>query len=322
MTKNNKVAFIGAGMIGSGIAINCITNNVPVVLQGRKQDSLDRAKARMDKGIAFFINAGIISDEQAAKANALISYTTSVEEAVSNARVIQESIPDNLQLKQEMVDEIEKYTPADAIIASSTSSLRITDVFAKAKHPGRGMGAHPYNPAHLIPLVELTKGEKTSDEFVLKARKFYEEIGKEPVVLNRETIGFIANRFQSAIHREVVDLVDRGVCSVEDADKALVYSVGLRWSVIGQYLTMHLGALPEGIGGFNQKFHIDPAKPDGRLSDMPTWTTYPADWTQKAEAGIKEAIAHRPAEMGNDADSIAQWRDKMLVEVLRLHKKL
>lgn len=316
----NHVAFVGAGLIGTGLALNCVTHGVSVVLQTRSQT--ERVKKAMADGLDFYVEHNIITTEEKEKAASLITITTSVEEAVTGARFIQESGPDSVELKHQIIAQIEAAAPVDAIIASSTSSLSITKVFEQAQHPERCMGGHPYNPANLIPLVEITRGQKTADEYVAKAKEFYTEIGKEPVVLNKEVIGFIANRYQSAIHREAVDLVQNGVCSVEDADKALMYSVGLRWSVIGQYLTMHLGAAPEGIGNFNTKYHVDVTKPDGRLSNMPTWTTFPADWTEKAAEGLEEAIAHRAPETGRDIESIAKWRDKMLVETLRLHGKL
>jgi 3-hydroxyacyl-CoA dehydrogenase len=312
-----KVAFVGAGLIGSGLALNCITHGIPAVLQTRRQTEL--CKSRIEAGLGFFLEKNIITKQQADEARGLVVITTSIEEAVTGATLIQESGPDAVELKHDLVAEIEKYAPADAIIATSTSSRSITDVFSKATRPQRGMGAHPYNPAYLIPLIEVTKGAKTDDSFVARAKDIYERMGKVPVVLNKEVIGFIANRYQSAIHREAVDLVENGVCSVEDADKALVYSVGLRWSVLGQFLTMHLGAAPEGLAGFNAKYHVDPTKPDPRLSNMPTWTTFPATWCETAGAGIDAAIAKRPAETGKDVASIEKWRDEMLVGVLRLH---
>jgi len=318
--SNGKIAFVGAGLIGSGLALNCITHGIPVSLQTRSQTAL--CKNRIDAGLEFFVSSGIITKSEADAAAKLASITTSIEEAVTDAVMIQESGPDSIELKHGLVEQIEAAAPADAIIASSTSSRSITEVFAKAKHPERCMGGHPYNPAYLIPLVEITKGAKTEDGYVAKAKEIYEKMGKVPVVLNKEVIGFIANRYQSAIHREAVDLVENGVCSVEDADKALVYSVGLRWSVLGQYLTMHLGAAPEGIGGFNEKYHVDVTKPDGRLSNMPTWTTFPEKWTETAALGIEEAIKHRPADTGNTIPEIEKWRDNMLVETLRLHKLL
>lgn len=314
---NGKIAFVGAGLIGSGLAINCIMRGVPAVLQTRSQVGL--CESRIASGLEFFTEKGLITKEGAEKAASLATVTTSIEEAVTGAVMVQESGPDALEIKHELIGKIEAFAPVDAVIATSTSSRSITAVFEKAAHPERCMGGHPYNPAYLIPLVEITKGEKTDGLYTAKAKQIYESMGKVPVVLNKETIGFIANRYQSAIHREAVDLVENGVCSVEDADKALVYSVGIRWGILGQYLTMHLGAAPEGIGGFNEKYGIDVTKPDPRLSDMPRWTAYPADWTARAEAGLGEAISNRPESAGRDMDSIVKWRDGMLVEYLRLH---
>ena len=312
-----KIAFVGAGMIGSGLALNCIMKGIPAALQTRKQTQL--CESRLASGLEFFTKNGIITKEEAKRAASLATVTTSIEEAVTGAIMVQESGPDALELKHELVEKIESFAPEGAIITTSTSNRSITAVFEKAKCPERCMGGHPYNPAYLIPLIEITKGEKTWDSYVARAKGIYESMGKVPVVLNKETIGFIANRYQSAIHREAVDLVENGVCSVEDADKALVYSVGIRWGILGQYLTMHLGAAPEGIGGFNEKYGIDEAKPDPRLSDMPRWTVYPAGWTSRAETGLGEAIAKRPENIGRDIASIERWRDGMLVEYLRLH---
>jgi 3-hydroxyacyl-CoA dehydrogenase len=320
MSNQKKAAFVGTGLIGTGLALNCITHGVPVTLQTRSRVEL--CKSRISEGLDFFAEHGLIDAAKKTEIYGLASFTTSVAEAVADADFIQESGPDKLELKQELIAEIEAHAPADAVIATSTSSQSITNVFAKAAHPARGMGGHPYLPAHLIPLIEITKGEKTGDNFVGRAKEFYTSIGKEPVVLNKEVIGFIANRFQSAIHREVVDLVDRGVCSVEDADKALVYSVGMRWGILGQYLSMHLSASPEGIGEFNRKYNIDVKKPDGRLSALASWNVFPEDWCGKAQAGIEEEIARRRPETGNDIASVERWRDEMLVGMLRLHGKL
>ncbi|MGI6071418.1 MAG: 3-hydroxyacyl-CoA dehydrogenase family protein [Lachnospiraceae bacterium] len=317
---SEKIAFIGAGLIGSGLAINAVTHGIPVALQTRSK--VDLCRSRMESGIAFFLEKGVITEKEAETAHGLYTVTTSIEEAVIGATMIQESGPDDVELKHRLVAQIEAAADPEAIICSSTSSRSITQVFEKAKHPGRCMGGHPYNPAYLIPLVEITKGQKTEDSYVAKAKEIYEKMGKVPVVLNKEVIGFIANRYQSAIHREAVDLVNNGVCSVEDADKALVYGVGIRWGIMGQFLTMHLGVGAEGIGAFNEKYRIDVTKPDGRLSNMPTWTTFPANWCEQAKEGLDAAIANRAPETGNDMDSIVAWRDDMLVEALRLHKLL
>lgn len=318
--SEKKIAVIGAGLIGSGIGISAVIHGIPAALRARTKHDLVRK--RMEDGISFLEEKGVITKEVADRARGLYTITTVIAEAVEGATLIQECGPDSVEIKRGIIAEIEESADPDAIICTATSSLSITEVFAEAKNPGRCMGGHPYNPSYLIPLIEITKGQNTEDSYVAAAKDFYTEIGKIPVVLNKETIGFIANRYQSAIHREAVDLVENGVCSVEDADKALVYGVGIRWGIMGQFLTMHLGAAPDGIGSFNEKYHVDVTKPDGRLSHMPTWTTFPADWTELAQKGLEEAIAKRDPSTGTDMDSIAAWRDDMLVESLKLHKLL
>lgn len=315
-----KVAYIGSGLIGAGLAVNAALKGHDVVLQTRK--NVERAQSLFENGLQQFFNNGVITKEQMEAAKGHCTVTTSVEDAVKDADFIQESGPENIELKRGIIAQIEAYANADAVIASSTSGLSITEIFKEAKHPERGVGGHPYNPAHILPLVEVIKGEQTTEEFLQKARDFYQAIGKEPVTIYKESSGFIANRYQHAIHREAVDLVNRGICSVEDADKALVYSVGLRWGVIGQFLTLHLGVSPEGIGKFNEKYHIDPTQPDEDLLGLSTWTTFPENWCQMAQDGIDVEIAHRDEETGKDMASIEAWRDKMLIGMLRLHGKL
>lgn len=318
--SENKLAFIGAGLIGSGLAINAITHGIPAAVQTRSQ--VERTTNSIENGIAFLLAKGVIDEAKAAEARSLYTVTTSIEEACKGATMIQESGPDKMELKHAIIAQIEAAADPTAIICTSTSSKSITEVFSEAVHPERCMGGHPYNPAYLIPLIEITKGEKTEDAYAQKAKEIYTEMGKVPVILNKEVIGFIANRYQSAIHRECVDLVENGVCSVEDADKALVYGVGIRWGIMGQFLTLDLGVGEGGIGAFNEKYGVDVTKPDGRLSNMPTWTTFPADWCEVAAPGLAEEVAHRDPETGNDQASIAAWRDDMLVEILRLHKLL
>jgi len=318
--SQNKIAFIGAGLIGSGLAINAITHGIPAAVQTRSQ--VERTTNSIENGIKFLLEKGVIDEAKAAEARSLYTVTTSIEDACKGATMIQESGPDKMELKHSIIAQIEAAADPEAIICTSTSSKSITEVFSEAVHPERCMGGHPYNPAYLIPLIEITKGAKTEDVYAQKAKEIYTEMGKVPVVLNKEVIGFIANRYQSAIHRECVDLVENGVCSVEDADKALVYGVGIRWGIMGQFLTLDLGVGEGGIGAFNEKYGVDVTKPDGRLSNMPTWTTFPADWCEVAAPGLAEEIAHRDPATGQDQASIAAWRDNMLVDILRLHKLL
>ncbi len=315
-----KAAFVGSGSIGTGLAINCILHGIPVTLQTRRQ--VDLCKQRIREDLGFFLTNGIIDQAKYDEALALASYTTSIEEAVTGAQFIQESGPEKLEIKQELLAQIEQYADPAAIIATSTSGLSISDIFSACAHPERGVGGHPYLPAYLIPLVEVTKGKATSSETAQAAMDFYRAIGKEPVLLNKEITGFIANRFSSAIHREMVHLVMEGVCSVEDVDKALVYSLGIRWATMGQALTLHLSASPEGMRHFTEKYHWVPGTPNKRVAALADWTIFPEGWDKVVADGLDTAIAHRPADTGNDVKSIEAWRDQMLLGILRLHHKL
>lgn len=315
-----KVAFVGSGVIGCGLATNCIMNGVPVVMQDIKPAA--EAEQRIRENLTFYLNNGIIDEAEFERALSLTSYTQSLEEAVTGAQFIQESGPEKLEIKQSILAQIEQYADPAAIIASSTSGLSITAIFSTAVHPERGVGCHPYLPSHLMPLVEITKGEKTDAAFAQIALDFYKKVGKEPVLLNKEVIGFIANRYSTAIHREMVDLVMNGVCSVEDADKALTYSLGIRWAIMGQAMALHLSATPDGMRNFTTKYHWVPGTPNKRLEALATWTTFPEGWDKVLADGLDEAIAKRPPETGNDIKGIETWRDQMLLSILRLHGKL
>ena len=320
MTKEKKIAFVGAGLIGSGLAVNCVLGGYPAYIQSL--DPPEKTEENVKKCLEVLKSYQVIDEQQAQEALTNCHFTASIEETVKDAYFIQESVPESLKIKQETLAIIEANAPEDAVIASSTSGMLISDIFATAKHPERCMGGHPYLPAYIMPLIEITKGKDTKDAYVKKAREFYTEIGKEAVVLNKETPGFIANRYQSAIHREAVELVEQGICSVEDADKALMFGVGIRWGIMGQFLTLHLGASPEGIGNFNKKYNIDQTKPDKRLEALATWTRFPVDWDKHVQAGLEAEIAGRAEETGRDIASIEAWRDRMLIEILKLHRRL
>lgn len=320
MLKDKKVAFVGAGLIGSGLAVNCALHGANTYIQSL--EPAEKTRQNVTNALDILKKHGVIDEEQWGNALSCCVFTDSISEAVSGAFFIQESVPESLEIKQSTLKVIEESAPKDAIIASSTSGMLVSDIFAKARYPQRCMGGHPYLPAYLMPLIEITKGNDTAEEYVVKAKEFYKMIGKEPVVLNKEVVGFIANRYQSAIHREAVALVEQGVCSVEDADKALIFGVGIRWGIMGQFLTLHVGAAPGGIGSFNEKYHIDASKADKRLESLATWTTFPKDWDKHAEEGVNTEISNRSEEIGKDIPSIENWRDHMLVEILKLHGRL
>lgn len=314
-----QVAVVGSGLIGSGWATLYASAGQIVSVYDINEDALAKAKERIQNNLSYLEKEGVYSSEEAKEILNHISFITSMKQAVGNAQFIQENGPDRVEIKKQMLNEIETYISPDSIYASSTSALLISDIAQYAKHPERCIGGHPYNPPHLIPLVELTKGENTSEEVVQTAYEFYKSVGKEPVILHKESMGFIANRLQAALNRELVDLIMRGVCSVEDADKALTFGPGIRWGIMGQTLTAHLGGGDKGIKGMIELTASSSKAMNGSLAN---WSDMPEGWADAAQQGVEEEMKHRDPEIGNTIPEIAAYRDHMLIQMLKLHKKL
>ncbi|MDR3588157.1 MAG: 3-hydroxyacyl-CoA dehydrogenase family protein [Negativicutes bacterium] len=314
-----KVACVGSGLIGSSWATNFAMKGYPVSIYDVKQKSLDDARDYIRENLANLQKYHIITEQDAKKAESLIKCTLDLEEAVKDVQFIQECGPENYEIKQKIFIEIEKYTPPDTIIASSTSGLLISEIAKYLKHPERCVGGHPFNPPHIIPLVEITKGEKSSKEVVEQAYEFYKLLGKEPIIVQKESLGFIANRLQAALYREEADLVMRGVCTVEDIDKALMFGPGLRYALLGQNMIFQLGGGQHGITGTCT--HMNPSV-EIWLADMAKWDKFPAGWIETAQAGVDAEMANREPEFGRTNKEISEFRDRGLFELLKLHKKI
>ncbi len=314
-----KVACVGAGVIGYSWALYYSLKELSVTVYDLTDEKLQLAKKRIHESLVNLKQNDVVSENEIDEIESRISYTTSMEEAVKDVQFITESGPENYEVKQKMAEEMEKYTSSDTIIASSTSGLLVTEIAKNAKHPERFIGAHPYNPPHLIPLVELTRGEKTDDHVLEVAKEFYQMIDKEPVVLQKEALGFICNRIQMAVYREVCNLVMKGVCTIEDADKAVTYGPGLRWAIMGPSLVFELGGGEGHIDGLMK--HLNPSI-SLWLHDMADFKDFPEEFPEIARKGVEESLKNRPKEIGNDDQSLAEYRDKMLISLLKLHNKL
>lgn len=314
-----KVACVGAGVIGYSWALYYSLKKLSVTVYDLTEDKIDLAKNRIHESLLNLEKNNVVQENEISEIESRITYTTSMEAAVKDVHFITESGPENYEVKQKMAEEMEKYTADDTIIASSTSGLLVSEIAKNAKHPERFIGAHPYNPPHLIPLVELTKGDKTDEHVLEVAKEFYQSIDKEPVVLQKEALGFICNRIQMAVYREVCNLVMNGVCTIEDADKAVTYGPGLRWAIMGPSLVFELGGGEGHIDGLMK--HLNPSI-SLWLHDMADFKDFPEEFPEIARKGVEAAMKNRPAEIGNDDQSLAEYRDKMLIELLKLHNKL
>lgn len=313
-----QVASIGGGVIGSSWTTLFALRGLKVYQYDINDECIEKCKEHIESNLASLVEFGAIEADKVEGIKANISYTTTIAEAVKDAQFIQENGPERLPIKQSILAEIEAAAPADALYASSSSGLLISDVTANATHPERCVGGHPYNPPHLIPLVEITYCEKTDQANVQLAKDFYQSIGKEAVVLNRECPGYIANRLQLAVYREMIDLVMRGICSAEDADKSLVYGPGIRWAIFGHNMIMQLGN-PGGLKGMMEMLGDGG---DAWLADMADWKHMPnKEYGEIAQASVDEMMKKFPDEVGHTNQECAKYRDKMLVEILKLHHK-
>lgn len=314
-----KIACIGSGLIGANWATNFIMKGYGVNLYDVNSRQLENARAVIENNMRFLVSKNVIPQQEADKAVSLLTFTSNIYEAVNDVLFIQESGPEKYEVKQEILAAVEENTHDSTIFASSTSGLLITEIAKYAKHPERCLGAHPYNPVHLIPLVEISKGSKTSEETINCTCDLYRLLDKEPVILQKEALGFIANRLQVALYREAVDLVVRGVCSVEDVDKASLYGPGLRFGIMGPNLIFQLGGGAHGIKGLLH--HIGPSV-ELWWADMADWKKWPANWGETAQNGVNEEMSKRPPAFGRTNEEAGRFRDDMLIELLRLHKKL
>lgn len=314
-----NIACIGSGVIGYSWALYFSLKKLNTTVYDISEESIALAKKRIHESLQPLIKNNVVTEEESKEIENRIVYTTNLETAVKDSDFIVESAPESYDIKKNLVKEIEKYTKPTTIVASSTSGLLITEIASVAEYPERFIGAHPYNPPHLIPLVEISKGEKTSDEVIAKAKAFYQSIGKEAVVLQKEALGFICNRLQMALYREVCDLVMRGVCTIEDADKAVTYGPGLRWGIMGPSLVFELGGGKNGIEGLMK--HLTPSI-NLWLNDMADFKEMPEEFASIAQLGVNEELKNRNENIGNTDESLAEYRDKMLIELLKLHNKL
>ncbi len=303
-----RVACVGAGLVGQGWAALFALNGYAVVLEDLTEEKLDKAIGRVEAHMRFLAEAGLGGDVDAALGR--IETTTSIAEAVAEADFVQESVYESYEVKKAVYAEMDEAAPADAILASSTSGLLMTEIQKAARrHPERCIVAHPWNPTHLVPLVELCPGELTSEETTRRTYALMEGIGKVPVVLRKEVPGFIANRLAAALWREALDLVDKEVASVEDVDRAVRAGPGIRWAIMGPYLTYHLGGGPGGIEYLMRHIGVKKAK---WLETMAKWTVTPESAVEKAIRGVADMVGDKSLE------ELERWRDERLVELLRL----
>jgi len=227
------VAVIGTGMMGPGIALTLALAGHPVTLFGRSADSLSRGLAAVERGLQQLRDERLTTARSAQAGRRRIKGTTDLAAAVDQAAFVFESVAEELNLKQQLFGQLERLAPREAIFASNTSGLPITRITEQMVHPERAATAHFWNPAHLMPLVELVKGERTSESTLEKLRQVLGSAGKRTVTVRKDVPGQLGNRLQHALFREAFHIIQEGVASVEDVDAAIKYGPGLRFPAYG-----------------------------------------------------------------------------------------
>jgi len=303
-----RIAIVGTGVIGASWAAEFLARGLDVVAT----DPAPNAEANMRKYVDTAWPAVSALGLAKTASRERLSFTVEMKKAVSDADLVQENGPERPDFKIKLFADMDAATPPDSIIASSSSGITMSVMQSACKHPERCVIGHPFNPPHMVPLVEVVGGAKTSPEAVRRAIEFYASIGKKPIHVRKEVVGHVANRLQAALYREVVNLVNLGVVDVADVDTAVCWGPGLRWGVMGPNLLFHLGGGEGGIQHFMD--HLS-----GPLAswwkDLGGFT----DWPEGSKHTIMDGTLKEAT--GRTVDELAQIRDEVLLGLVQLRVK-
>ncbi|MGF9693998.1 3-hydroxyacyl-CoA dehydrogenase NAD-binding domain-containing protein [Rhizobium sp. 0TCS1.26] len=297
----STVTVVGTGIIGASWACLFLAHGLNVVAT----DIRDGAETALTAAVDRCWKSLPQSVLETARRGSL-RFTADLEEACAETGFVQENAIERLDAKIELMRRIDAATPADVVIASSSSAISVTDMQSACAHPQRVVLGHPFNPPHLVPLVEVAGGAKTAEAALSRAESFYTRLGKVPVRLQKEIYGHVANRLQAAIFREAIHLLDSGVASAEDIDRAVTEGPGLRWALMGPLLTYRLAGGDRGMQGFWDMF----APMQDKL-----WGELGAPVPNKAlQARVTDAVEHCYAD--RSVQALAEERDTRLRQIL------
>ena len=302
-----KIAVIGTGVIGTGWIVRCLAHNKKVIAFDK--DLKLEKKLIIEIKRAWPFVKKLFNKKKLNLKN--FKYVTSIEEAVKDADFIQECAPENYKLKINLMNNISKKAKSNAIISSSSSGLLPTRIYSKCKNPARAMIGHPFNPVYLCPGVEIVAGKKTKKRFLNKANKFYKSISMNPIMVKKELPGYLADRLQEALWREGLHIINEGYATTKDLDRAIEDGPGLRWSLMGTFLTFHLAGGKSGMKHMLKQF--------GPALKLP-WTKLKAPkLSKKLSARVIKGTKQQAK--GKSVSSISNIRDEYLVNLQKLRKK-
>ena len=302
-----KIAVIGTGVIGTGWIVRCLAHNKKVIAYD-KDLRLEKKLISEIKRAWPFIKK-LFNKKKLNLKN--FKYVTSIEEAVKDADFIQECATENYKIKTNLMNIIGNFAKTNAIISSSSSGLLPSKIYSKCKNPARTMIGHPFNPVYLCPGVEIVPGKKTNKNFLNKANKFYKSISMNPIMVKKELPGYLADRLQEALWREALHIINEGYATTKDLDRAIEDGPGLRWSLMGTFLTFHLAGGKAGMKHMLKQF--------GPALKLP-WTKLKAPKLSK-KLSSRIIAGTRQQAKGKSVATISSIRDEYLVNLQKLRKK-
>ena len=302
-----KVAVIGTGVVGAGWVIRCLAHNKKVTAFDKDFKSKKKLIAEIKRSLPFVKK--LFNKKKLNLKN--LKFVTSIEEAVKAADFIQECTPENYALKIKLMKIIGKFSRPSVIISSSSSGLLPTRIYSKCKNPTRTIIGHPFNPVYLCPGVEVVPGKKTKKIFLNKAKKFYKSISMNPIIVKKELPGYLSDRLQEALWREALHIINEGYATTEDLDRAIEDGPGIRYPLMGTFLTFHLAGGKAGMKHMLKQF--------GPALKLP-WTKLKAPkLTKKLSSRVIKGTKKQAK--GKSVALLSNIRDGYLVNLLKMRKK-
>ena len=307
MSSIKNIAVIGIGVIGTGWIIRFLYNQKKIKVYDpnleQKKNLLKEIK-RVEPALRKIYKKKINLSKQ-------LEFSKSLKNAVENADLIQENAPENETLKKNLIKEISQYSKINSIIASSSSGLLPSKIQSKCKNPKRLIIAHPFNPVYLLPLVELVAGKQTDKKFINQANMFYSNIGMKTLILKKELPGYLSDRLQESMWRESLHIINEGYASTQDLDDAIIYGPGLRWSLMGTFLTFHLAGGKMGMAHMLEQF--------GPALKLP-WTKLKAP-TLNSKLKNKIIKGTKKQSKNRSVENLSNLRDNFLIDLQKLLSK-
>ena len=302
-----KIAVIGTGVIGTGWIVRFLAHNKKVIAYDKniklKKKIINEIKSSWPHIKKLFNKKKLNLNN--------FEYVNSIKEAVKSADFIQENAVENYKIKTQLMYEIGKYSKPNVIISSSSSGLLPTKIYSRCKFPSRTIIGHPFNPVYLCPGVEVVPGKKTQKKFLNKANRFYKSISMNPIMVKKELPGYLADRLQEALWREALHIINEGYASTKDLDRAIEDGPGLRWSLMGTFLTFHLAGGKAGMKHMLKQF--------GPALKLP-WTKLKAPKLSK-KLSSRVIKGTKQQAKGKSVAMISNIRDEYLVNLQKLRKK-